>query len=206
MKKHSLILLAFLFVATFAFGQHDNNTDVGFGDDRNPAAYRTQTIGGWGAKPRGNNPGAFLHEHFDKVFPNGITIGSEDGLYLHFSDAQAVTDFLPSGGSARPLDESYDNPSAREVKNVLASQVLGLCISIEVGKANLGYGKIGRALLTEDGTTTVEQVLNYGINILTNGANTGDHTAASINEILTAINESYVDGEDQGTFYVERPN
>src|SRR5215510_9913562 len=37
--------------------------------------FRTQTQGGWGAPPAGNNPGAYLHAHFATAFPTGLTIG-----------------------------------------------------------------------------------------------------------------------------------
>src|SRR5690349_2149654 len=42
---------------------------------------RTQTQGGWGAAPAGNNPGTYLHANFQAAFSDGLTVGCYPGNY-----------------------------------------------------------------------------------------------------------------------------
>src|SRR5688572_20983467 len=59
--------------------------------------FRTQTQGGWGAAPKGDNPGKYLVIHFKDVFPGGLRIGTENGHQVLFTSATAILDFLPQG-------------------------------------------------------------------------------------------------------------
>src|ERR1043165_4191897 len=53
---------------------------------------RTQTQGGWGASPAGNNPGTYLHAHFNATFSGGLTLGCyPNNYYIKLTSAQAVT-------------------------------------------------------------------------------------------------------------------
>src|SRR5688572_32802239 len=63
----------------------------------NCGSLRTQTPGGWGSTPRGNNPGSYLHANFDDAFPGGLTIGCENGGSITVTSAQAITNLLPTG-------------------------------------------------------------------------------------------------------------
>src|SRR5262249_24510525 len=62
--------------------------------------FVTVTQGGWGAPPRGQNPGAILAANFSKVFgAAGVTIGcAAGGFHLTFTSASAIQAFLPQGG------------------------------------------------------------------------------------------------------------
>lgn len=228
MTKHLIFTTAFLFLAYFASAQTFNYDVRGSGGttevisepqtaaiDDSEFPYRTQTIGGWGNRPKmrkgeivGNNPGSFLHKNFETLFPTGVMIGSEDSdLYLSFSDAQAITDFLPSGGTARPLESSASDPTGKEIKNTLASQVLALTISVKLGQGGLmGYADLGKAEIVDENNMTVQQALSLGNKILAGeaGAGVGNHTPSSINNIISQINECFVDGENPGTGYVAR--
>jgi hypothetical protein len=75
--------------------------DQGGGTEPHNCQFRTQTQGGWGSPPNGNNPGAYLAAHFASAFPNGLEIGCTNRLRL--TSAAAVRAFLPSGSNARPL-------------------------------------------------------------------------------------------------------
>jgi hypothetical protein len=66
------------------------------------SGFRTQTQGGWGADPHGQNNGVYVHQNFDGAFPSGVSIGCT-GATLSLTSAQAVTDFLPSGSSPATL-------------------------------------------------------------------------------------------------------
>lgn len=95
-------------------GMHEDASQ----DDVTIADFRTQTIGEWGSNPLGSNPGSYLHENFELVFPSGITLGEAE-LTVQFTSAQAITDFLPSASKARSLTESYVDPTAKELKIIL---------------------------------------------------------------------------------------
>ena len=213
MKKLILLSIAFTIVTFSATAQFDDSvrdevTATPAFDDPN-GVFRTQTIGGWGSKPRidkdgnvtGNNPGSYLHANWDALFGDGgITIGSGDNT-LSFSDAWAVTGFLPSGGTPRALDESMQDPEGRDVKNTLASQVLAATISVKVGQVMPEYLNLGQAITVDD--ITVQEALDIANRILA-GESVGDHTATSINEIITQINESNVDAEQQTDYVTQK--
>ncbi|PSR04562.1 MAG: hypothetical protein BRD50_03365, partial [Bacteroidetes bacterium SW_11_45_7] len=98
---------------------------------------RTQTPGGWGAAPAGNNPGTYLHNNFAAAFPNGLHVGCNDSLVL--TSAQSVTDFLPSGGSPSTLPSgTLTNPTSHS--NTLAGHVVTLKLSITFDKYDPGFG------------------------------------------------------------------
>lgn len=99
--------------------------------------FRTQTQGGWGAKPSGNNPAAYLHRNFTRTFPYGLTVGCTNKLTL--TNAQAITDFLPSGGTASVLPRGVKvNPGSR-YKNILAGQIIALKLSIGFDKSDAQF-------------------------------------------------------------------
>ena len=89
--------------------------------------FRTQTQGGWGAPPHGNNPGKYVHTNFAAAFPNGLTVGCTYKITL--TSAQAITDYLPGGGTPAVLTASYTNPT--KLKNNLASQLVTLTLSVQ---------------------------------------------------------------------------
>lgn len=86
-------------------------------------------MGGWGSPPNGNNPGMYLHNNFTTWFPNGITLGCAGGHTLYLATAQDVTNFLPQGGTPKPLNQSYVNPTNRI--SVLAGHLLTLAINVK---------------------------------------------------------------------------
>ncbi len=165
--------------------------------------YRTQTIGGWGATPSGNNPGVFLHENFDAVFPTGIEIGSGDNTIL-FTNAQAITDYLPGTGTPRKIKDSYIDPTKREVNNTFISQILALTISLGFDAAIADFaepsGYLGDLILSEGALAgkSVSQVLDLANRALS-GSKTG-YSISELNEALSIINENYVDGEINNGF------
>lgn len=85
-------------------------------------------MGGWGAKPAGQNPGTYLHANFASWYPSGLTLGCSGGYTLKLSTAQDVTNFLPQGGTPRILSQSYLNPTNRI--SVLAGHLLTLTLNV----------------------------------------------------------------------------
>jgi hypothetical protein len=163
---------------------------------------RTQTQGGWGSSPNGNNPGAYLHANFAAAFPNGITIGCTRKLRL--TTAQAVTNYLPSGGPAGVLPVgTLTNPT--NYKNVLAAQLVAATISVGMDAYDTNFGfsgnSLGGATVNSGPFTgyTVQQVLDMANNFIGSCGN-GGFTATQYNQVLSSINENFVDGTTDNGF------
>ncbi|HTE17720.1 MAG TPA: hypothetical protein VK689_04985, partial [Armatimonadota bacterium] len=168
--------------------------------------FRTQTQGGWGAKPSGNNPGAFLAANFSTVFPNGIVIGSNGPgcNTLTFTSALAVQNFLPQGGTPGVLKSSATNPTSRTSAGVFAGQVLALQIS--VGFSEEGVTRSGLADLKlqsgELAGKTVGEVLALANEVIGCGTSAlpSGLTVSELNAIVSKINENFVDGTTDNGF------
>ena len=165
---------------------------------------RTQTQGGWGAPPNGNNPGVYLHNNFAAAFPAGLSIGCAGGYSLKLTSAQAITTLLPAGGTPKALSQNYTNPS--ELKNTLVGQMVALTLNVGFDKYDANFGQAGRGLETmyiKKGTfrgKTVAQFLDIANKVLGNCSN--QYSASDINETASKINENYTDGNANKGFLV----
>lgn len=162
--------------------------------------WRTQTIGGWGNSPSGNNPGSYLHANFEKIAgQNGeIAIGYGDNMII-FTDAQSITDFLPATGGSKVFAEGLVvNPTKREIRNTLVSQILALTITVKFDSAIPDFSESNfrfMSLEVAEGIfegTSVMQVLNIANRALA-GEDTG-YSLSAINVAVSRINESFIDG------------
>lgn len=166
--------------------------------------YRTQTQGGWGSTPSGNNPGSYLHAHFAAAFPNGLEIGCNNKLRL--TTAQAVTDFLPSGSSASALPSGTLTNPGSGYNNVLAGQLVAATLSITFDAYDTDFGS--NASLLRDariGSGTfqgwsVQQVIAEANRKI--GGCTSAYSFSDLNAALSRINENFVDGNVTGSFLV----
>lgn len=165
-------------------------------------SLRTQTPGGWGATPRGNNPGSYLHANFAEAFPGGLTIGCEGGETITVTSAQAVTNLLPTGGKAAKLNSSSVNPTS--VKNVLVGHLIALSLSSGFDMYDAGFGTSTIRLsemIIGSGTfagMTVGAFLEIANDVI--GGCRNDYSIQDVLATATAINESYVDGKSSGSF------
>jgi hypothetical protein len=163
---------------------------------------RTQTPGGWGAKPSGNNPGAYLHANFATYFPTGLRIGSMPNNNALFTTAQAITNFLPSGGQATVLSTNYTNPTG--LKNTLAGHLVALSLSVRFDMMDPNFGAAGTNLgdmIIGSGAFANWTVFNFLTEA--NKVIGGTSTAYTVQQVLstaTAINENYVDGKMNGGY------
>ncbi|HYF29926.1 MAG TPA: hypothetical protein VD993_02295 [Chitinophagaceae bacterium] len=163
---------------------------------------RTQTQGGWGAPPNGNNPGVYLHANFAAAFPTGLTVGCAGGRTVKMTTAQAITNLLPTGGQPAVLTNSYANPGT--VKNVLVGQLIALTLSVGFDQHDPNFGQAGVKLgdmVIGSGTfanMTVSQFLTIANNVL--GGCSNAYTPSAINEVASKINENYVDGNRDNGF------
>jgi hypothetical protein len=157
--------------------------------------FRTQTQGGWGSVPQGNNPGAYLHANFAGAFPAGVTVGG--GFTLMLTSAQAVTDYLPDGGTPVALTQNWVDPGNQAI-TVLAGQVTALTLSVgfdlydplfSLSPVNLQDLKVADPMSPYYGWT-VAQVLAQANFILGGGAG----SPSQINQAVSLINQNFVDG------------
>jgi hypothetical protein len=165
---------------------------------------RTQTQGGWGAPPNGNNNGVYLHANFAAAFPSGLKVGCAGGHTLHLTSAQAVTNLLPAGGTPKPLTQSYTDPV--NIKNNMVAQLVALTLNVTFDRYDANFGQAARKLETmyiKKGKfkgMTVAQFLDIANKEL--GKCTSQYKASDISETATKINENYTDGNTNKGFLV----
>lgn len=179
--------------------------------------FTTYTQGGWGSVPRGNNPGAFLADNFDRVYPGGsVRIGrSAPGLhYAEWTSALAVQNFLPAGGPRAVLVSNLVNPTSTSA-GVLAGQVLALTLNVDFSETGVTMLGLTRTLSsTKITTTSVSSVLGATLGelaVLFNGMTVGQVLSlcndaisgmplpagislSDLNEVATALNEAFDNG------------
>jgi hypothetical protein len=163
-----------------------------------PDEFETYTPGGWGARPRGNNAGSLLHDHYADIYPpspGGVVIGNAGGDYnAKFTSAQAITDWMPSGGTAAALSQDHVNPTKQELKNSLADHVLALQLSVDF--SNAGYTPPGLASYTLPtgllAGKTVGEALAMANRVLGAVPVAGDLSPADMLTVVAAINEMFV--------------
>ena len=159
--------------------------------------FRTQTQGGWGANPNGNNPAMYLQNHFATCFPSGVTIGCATANTLTLTTSTAVKNFLPSGSTPSLLPNDMVNPGGG-YNNVLAAQLVAATINITFDACQPNFsaatGWLGNAEYASGpfATWTVQQVINAANQFI--GGCGGAFAASQFNEALTDLNENYVGG------------
>ena len=154
--------------------------------------HKTFTQGGWGAMPNGNNPGVYLHANFDEAYQSGLTIGCGSNT-LSFYSAQSITDFLPEGGT----------PNALPTLSVLTGQLLAaeLNIGFDAYDANFGNSGVALGAMYTDANgfegLTVSEIVAIANQVI--GGCSSDYSFASLNSVLTIINENFDNGtQDNG--------
>jgi hypothetical protein len=163
--------------------------------------YRTQTQGGWGADPSGNNPGTYLYANFAKAFPGGLVVGCTRTLTL--TTREAVNAFLPSGSKAAALKTSLVNPG-QKYQNVFAGQVVALTLNVRFDEVDPNFSPsptLLKDLVIASGPLagkTVGFVLGDANKAL--GGCTSTYSIAVLNDVVTKINESFVDGKSSSGY------
>ncbi len=153
--------------------------------------------GGYGAPPNGNNPGVYLHANFAGAFPMGLQIGCNNTLNL--TSAQAVTNFLPSGGQPSMLPQGMMNDPSN-YNNALAGQLVAAVLNVGFDAYDPDFGPgeypLGEASFMS-GTFmgwTVQQVIDEANNFI--GGCGSNFTASQFVSALAMLNNS---GGDSGT-------
>lgn len=161
------------------------------------AGFTTFTQGGWGANPKGNNPGTILENNFKNVFPFGLTIGSINKI--SFTSASAVRAFLPQGGTAKRLNAgTLINPTKSNFSSVLAGQLVAATINVQFDKHLTNFGASSTNLkdlkvsVAPFFNMTIEEVIAEANSFI--GGISSNYSATDFNTILTKINEGYDNG------------
>ena len=171
--------------------------------------HRTQTPGGWGSGASGNNPGAYRDLNFDLAFPEGIHIGcfGSEGHCLYLTSAKAVENFLPAGGKPAVFTiRDVIDPTAKEMKNSLASHMVALALSLGFDAYDPDFSASGTALgdlVVACGPFqryTVYEVFSIANDVI--GGCRDDYAANDIYDVVYRINENFVDGIMNNGFLV----
>ena len=168
-----------------------NETSGGSGDC---GQFRTQTQGGWGSVANGNNPGAYRDHYFDLAFPNGLSIGCDYTLTL--TSSLAVQNFLPAGGTPWTLMMDMVNPVG--YGNTLAGQITALGLSLGFDNYDPNFSQATGSLadlIVASGMFagwTVGDIYMEANNFI--GQCQSNYSAAELNNVLSNINENFVDG------------
>jgi hypothetical protein len=205
MRLLTIVTALFVLAVGQAFAQYDPC-------DIPPGIYRTQTQGGWGANCHGGNAGCLRDNNFATVFPSGITIG---GIYtIHFTSSSAVAVYLPAGTTVGFLTSNHVDPTAATEAGVFASQVLALAISLGFSEAGVpGFGDLGSLVIfagvhnptgpfcgytVDEVFALANIVLGGNLSALPDGISLSD-----LNDVVDAINNNFVDGEESNGYLVE---
>ncbi len=163
--------------------------------------YLTYTQGGWGAPANGNNPGVYRNANFAGAFPSGLVLGCEPGNTLTLTSAAAVENFLPSGSTPAVLGADYLNPGG-SYNNVLAGQLMAATLSTTFDAYDANFapaaGWLGNQVIGS-GTfagMTIAQLLDVANDVI--GGCSNAYTPAQLNVALTALNENFDNGGNQG--------
>jgi hypothetical protein len=174
----------------------DQTIDFGYKAKPPVGGFITYTMGGWGATPRGNNPGAFLAGNFATVFPSGVTLGA--GKTAKFTSAKAIEVFLPSGGNPVPLSVSVVNPTSK--LGVLVGQALA--VKLAVSFSNAGVTRAGLAntkfVSGKFAGKTVGYVLALAEQVIGGAAPPAGISYSDLSNALTTVNENYDAGANLG--------
>ena len=169
--------------------------------------YATYTQGGWGS-PSNSSPGQIRDLFFNNVFPSGLVVGGTNTLTL--TSAQAVKDFLPSGGTPAGLSQNYTNPTSSISAGNFAAQVVALTLNVKYSEAgHLGSNSTSLGDLEFVGGDfigkTVNEFLAIANDALGGNTNTG-YTYSQLNSAATTVNENFDNGTvDNGDLTCAEP-
>ena len=191
-------------------------SDVGGGSggiEIEPGDFCTQTQGGWGSTPRGNNTGALLHANFAAVFPSGLVVGDPDGpdadasFAILLTSAPAITDYLPAGGTPAALTADLTDPVVTS-SGVFGGQLVAATLNVAFDAA--GIGKAGPSGAFSPGTLgtlvyvagsveapleglSVNDVLALANVAISGGGTPAGVTISDLSDALATLNENFVD-------------
>jgi len=167
--------------------------------------FRTQSQGGWGTSPYGNNSGSYLRSHFSAAFPAGMTIGCDGhGYSVFYSSAKAIAEFLPASGTASVLTVNAIDPRSRSIRNVLIGHITALALNVGFDSFDWDFSpadeQLGNLQILSGpfAGKSVSEFLSIANGVL-GGCNT-DYSVDAVNQTANAINANFLDGRTNGGF------
>lgn len=162
------------------------------------SSFRTETQDKWGAVPKGNNTAAYMNRKFDAAFPNGLTVGCTNKLV--FSNAVAITDFLPSTGISAILPFGTKVNPGESLSNVLVAQIVALKLNVGFDEYDARFSSSNvllKNLVVKTGILagkTVQQILQEAENAI--GGCATLYSLIDLSDAVAKINQNF----DNGTF------
>jgi hypothetical protein len=191
--------------------------------------YCTQTQGGWGSVPAGNNPGTCLYQWWWQVgnpsnlnpFGFGVFIGDLAGFWAWWLIPESITLYLPAGGPPGTLDGIYFMPQSTPA-GVFGGQLTAATISLQFSDYNAanngtltcgdrtfpaGLGDLVYASCVDPYFIgrTVREVIEESNKVI-GGTLPPAVPLSAYSDALAALNESYVDCNDQMLHCFTDPN
>jgi len=172
--------------------------------------YRTQTQGGWGSECHGQNPGCYRDEHFADCFTSGLVVGCTTGYTVTYTTSLAIQNSLPTGGTPAALEESAVDPGSEFTGGgVLLGQVVALTLSVGFDVCDEDFSPsdipLGDLVVCDTSSIfegwTVGEVLNEANLVL--GGCSQSYSPSDINDVVSSINENFVDGTIDRCFLCE---
>ena len=198
LKIQKIFLFLLLGIGFLGFSQNESIVS-----SVNNCQGKTFTQGGWGATNMTPWQVNYLYNNFDQAFPDGLSIGCNTGFSLKLTSAQAVTDFLPSGGTPSALNQDYTNPGS-SYSNTLAGQLVSVTLAVvfDAYDANFSSSNItlGDFIITSGAFQgySVNQFLQSANNFIggcgTTKSSATEFSASDYNATATAINENFDGG------------
>lgn len=139
---------------------------------------------------------------FNRYFPDGIKLGTENSMVL--SSPQAVESFLPSGMSPKPFPFGQITDPGLNYKNALAGELVALSLNLALDHYRKdGASTLLNLVITEGETKgmTVEEIF-----IEANRKLGGSYSIYSFNiltEALYAINRNFTEPGNNKGFLME---
>ncbi len=121
---------------------------------------------------------------------------------MTLSSSAAVANFLPSGGTGTIITQDYHDPT--NFGNVLAGQLVALTLSVGFDEADPSFGEaeisLGDMLIGSGqfSSYSVNEVLTIANQVF--GGCESSYTASDMINVLSKINENYVDGSSDNGF------
>lgn len=184
-------------------------------------SFRTYTQGGWGAKARGNNPGAYRDAGFQAAlmngYVNGLVVGSPGQAgryYMRFETPGAIEDFLPQGGTPTALTGNYEYPFLTPMRqSVLLGQAVALKLNVyydNAEKNGTGAMHLYELVISQGpfaGLTVASflALLERAVGgdparTVSIGGSTVSFTLSQLNDAATALNENFDGGTSNNGF------
>jgi hypothetical protein len=168
--------------------------------------YRTHSQESWGGASPDNTAPSYLSGNFMNDFPQGVTIGSDTGMYARFTTPQAVLNFLPQTGAPSPLMSRSLNPL--NLANPFAGAALALSLNVGFDAVDPTFSASDlalSALVIADPSTplyglTVGDVLRMANNHLAGRAAPEDLNLGDVYDAAERINRNFEGGTVDGGF------